>query len=45
MEKVFLGVITGTMDKQVIRAVHMVVDFISYAHFEVHTECSLEKNG
>ena len=43
MEKVFLGVITGTVDEQVIKAVRGVVDFISYARFEVHTEQSLEK--
>jgi len=43
MEKIFLGVITGTADEQVIRAVRTVIDFISYACFEVHTEQSLEK--
>jgi hypothetical protein len=43
MEKNFLGVIAGTVDDQVIRVVCAVVDFISYAHFEVHTESSLEK--
>ena len=43
MEKVFLGVIAGTVDKQVIKAVRGVVDFISYVRFEVHTEQSLEK--
>ena len=43
MEKVFLGVIAGAADGQVIRAVRAVVDFISYARFEVHTETSLEK--
>ena len=43
MEKVFLGVITGTVDKQVIKAVRGVVDFISYVCFEVHTKQSLEK--
>ena len=43
MEKVFLGVIAGTVDEQVIKAVRGVVDFISYACFEVHTEQSLEK--
>lgn len=43
MEKVFLGVIAGTVDIQIIRAVRAVVDFISYARFEVHTESSLEK--
>jgi hypothetical protein len=42
MEKIFLGVIAGAADEQVIRAVRAVVDFISYARFEVHTERSLE---
>ncbi len=43
MEKMFLGVIAGAMDEQVIRAVCSMVDFISYAHFKTHTESSLEK--
>lgn len=43
MEKMFLGVIAGAVDERVIRAVRAVVDFISYARFEVHTEGSLEK--
>lgn len=43
MEKVFLGTIAGTTDEQVIRAVRAVLDFISYARFEVHTERSLQK--
>jgi hypothetical protein len=43
MEKVFLGVIAGTVDERVIRVVRAVIDFISYARFEVHTESSLEK--
>ena len=38
-----MGVIAGTVDEQVIKAVRGVVDFISYACFEVHTEQSLEK--
>ena len=42
MEKVFLGVIAGAVDERVIRAVRAVIDFISYARFEVHTERSLE---
>ncbi|PSS15389.1 hypothetical protein PHLCEN_2v3286, partial [Hermanssonia centrifuga] len=37
MEKVFLGVITGCADVGVLRAVRAVLDFIYYAHFEVHT--------
>ena len=43
MEKIFLGVIAGAVDERVIRVVRAVVDFISYARFEVHTESSLEK--
>src|SRR5260370_10649063 len=43
MEKTFLGVIAGTVDEQVVQALHAVVDFITYAHFEAHTETSLEK--
>ena len=43
MEKVFLGVIAGTVDEQVIKAVRGVVDFILYACFKVHTEQLLEK--
>jgi hypothetical protein len=43
MEKIFVGVIADAADDRVIRAVRAVVDFISYARFEVHTEESLEK--
>ena len=43
MEKIFLGVIAGTVDQRVIQAVRTMVDFILYACFEVHTESSLEK--
>ena len=43
MEKMFLGVIMGAVDEWVIRAIRGVVDFISYAHFETHTESSLER--
>ena len=43
MEKIFVGVIADTADDRVIRAVRAVVDFISYARFEAHTEESLEK--
>ncbi len=43
MEKVFLEVIASTVDERVIQAVHAVVDFITYARFEVYIEGSLEK--
>ncbi|KAF8159953.1 hypothetical protein B0H34DRAFT_655320, partial [Crassisporium funariophilum] len=41
MEKVFLGVLANATDPRVIRAARGVLDFIYYAHFEVHTEESL----
>ena len=43
MEKVFLGVLAGATDPQVILAVRGVLDFIYYAHFEAHTDESLAK--
>ncbi|KAJ7239445.1 hypothetical protein C8J57DRAFT_1727328 [Mycena rebaudengoi] len=43
MEKVFLGVLNGAADPQVIRAVRAILDFIYYAHFETHTNESLAK--
>ncbi|KAL6300356.1 hypothetical protein BKA93DRAFT_819505 [Sparassis latifolia] len=43
MEKVFLGVIMGSVDSAVLHAVHAILDFIYYAHFEVHTEDSIAK--
>ncbi|PSR76367.1 hypothetical protein PHLCEN_2v8507 [Hermanssonia centrifuga] len=43
MEKVFLGVLAGSADIGVIKAVRGLVDFIYYAHFEAHTEESLAK--
>ncbi|KAJ3549253.1 hypothetical protein NM688_g5199 [Phlebia brevispora] len=42
MEKVFLGVVAGAAEKDVILAVRAVLDFIYYAHFETHTEESLQ---
>ncbi|OCH85606.1 hypothetical protein OBBRIDRAFT_739626, partial [Obba rivulosa] len=41
MEKVFLGVLSGGADGDVTRAVCAVLDFIHYAHFEIHSERSL----
>ncbi|KAJ3558680.1 hypothetical protein NM688_g777 [Phlebia brevispora] len=41
-EKVFLRVIAGAAEKDVILAVRAVLDFIYYAHFETHTEESLQ---
>ena len=41
MEKVFLGVLAGVTDPQVILAVRGILDFIYYAHFETHTDESL----
>ncbi|KAI0370412.1 hypothetical protein BV20DRAFT_1035905 [Pilatotrama ljubarskyi] len=42
MEKVFLGVVAGAGDERVTRAVRAVLDFIYYAHFETHTDDSLD---
>ncbi|KAJ3557367.1 hypothetical protein NM688_g1510 [Phlebia brevispora] len=41
MEKVFLGVVAGAAEPDVVRAVRAVLDFVYYAHFETHTEESL----
>ncbi|KAG5634137.1 hypothetical protein H0H81_003197, partial [Sphagnurus paluster] len=41
MEKVFLGVLANATDPKVILAVRGILDFIYYAHFEVHTDKSL----
>ncbi len=42
MEKVFLGVVAGAGDERVTRTVRAVLDFIYYAHFETHTDESLD---
>ncbi|KAI0357791.1 hypothetical protein OH77DRAFT_1583444 [Trametes cingulata] len=42
MEKVFLGVVAGAGDERVARAVRAVLDFVYYAHFETHTDDSLD---
>ena len=42
MEKVFLAVLTGATDLAIIHAVHEVLDFIYYSHFETHTDKSLD---
>ncbi|KAI0690229.1 hypothetical protein BC835DRAFT_1417964 [Cytidiella melzeri] len=41
MEKVFLGVVAGGADTDVVKAVRAVLDFVSDAHFETHTNNSL----
>jgi Plavaka transposase len=41
MEKVFLGVLAGATDPGVMRAIRAVLDFIYYAHFEIHCDESL----
>jgi hypothetical protein len=38
MEKVFLGMLIGTVDDEVLKTVHAVLDFIGYAHFETHCD-------
>ncbi|KAK0493099.1 hypothetical protein EDD18DRAFT_1310710 [Armillaria luteobubalina] len=43
MEKVFLSIIAGAAPWEVTVCVHAVLDFIFYAHFEEHTDESLEK--
>ncbi|PPQ82936.1 hypothetical protein CVT26_004943 [Gymnopilus dilepis] len=42
MEKVFLGVLAGSTDVRVLQSVQGVLDFIYYAHFETHTDRSLQ---
>jgi hypothetical protein len=41
MEKVFLGVIAGAAQPELIRAARGILDFIYYAHFEQHSLASL----
>ncbi|KAI0689126.1 hypothetical protein BC835DRAFT_1283602, partial [Cytidiella melzeri] len=41
MEKIFLGVVAGSADADVIKAVRAILDFVYFAHFETHTEESL----
>ncbi|KAK1224152.1 hypothetical protein PQX77_012956 [Marasmius sp. AFHP31] len=43
MEKVFLGVLSGTAPREVVVCVRAVLDFIHYAQLEIHTDGSLEK--
>ncbi|KAJ6582767.1 hypothetical protein B0H10DRAFT_1926495 [Mycena sp. CBHHK59/15] len=43
MEKVFLGVLAKATDPGVQRAVRRIIDFIYYAHFEIHCDESLAK--
>ncbi|EIM82509.1 uncharacterized protein STEHIDRAFT_64969 [Stereum hirsutum FP-91666 SS1] len=43
MQKVFLGILAGSVDENVIRAVRSVLDFIQYAHFEEHSDESLDE--
>ncbi|KAF7344345.1 hypothetical protein MSAN_01915500 [Mycena sanguinolenta] len=43
MEKVFLGIIANTTSPAVQRAAKGALDFIYYAHFEVHCDESLSK--
>ncbi|KAJ7263772.1 hypothetical protein C8J57DRAFT_1230967 [Mycena rebaudengoi] len=43
MEKVFLGILANTTDSGVQRAVRGILDFIYYAHFEVHCDDSLAR--
>jgi len=43
LEKVFLGVIAGAVEGPVVFAVRATLDFIYYAHFELHTDSSLQQ--
>ncbi|KAJ7205623.1 hypothetical protein B0H12DRAFT_1035007 [Mycena haematopus] len=43
MEKVFVGLLARVTDPAVQRAVRAIIDFIYYAHFEVHCDESLAK--
>ena len=43
LEKVFLGVIAGAVEGPVVSAVRAALDFIYYAHFEYHTDSSLQE--
>lgn len=43
LEKVFLGVIAGTVEERVVSAVRATLDFIYYTHFECHTDSSLQR--
>ncbi|PPQ71533.1 hypothetical protein CVT26_010393 [Gymnopilus dilepis] len=43
MEKVFLGILAGATDQRVVKAARGLLDFIYYAHFEVHTDESLNQ--
>ncbi|KAI9068219.1 hypothetical protein FKP32DRAFT_1562189 [Trametes sanguinea] len=42
MEKVFLGVVAGAADEHVVCAVRAILDFIYLAHFEAHSDQSLD---
>ncbi|KAK0481057.1 hypothetical protein EDD18DRAFT_1312245 [Armillaria luteobubalina] len=43
MEKVFLSVLDGSVQDEVIECVQSVLDFIYYVHFKEHTDESLSK--
>ena len=42
MEKIFLGVLAGTVSEDVLRPIRAIIDFIYYAHFATHTDTSLD---
>ncbi|KIJ10756.1 hypothetical protein PAXINDRAFT_16302 [Paxillus involutus ATCC 200175] len=43
LQHVFLGVIAGTVDSRVMSAVCGILDFVSYAQYQSHTEDTLQK--
>ncbi len=43
MEKVFLAIMAGCADEEVMKCVRAVLDFIYYAHYEEHMTELLKK--
>ncbi|KAK0460240.1 uncharacterized protein EV420DRAFT_1478757 [Desarmillaria tabescens] len=43
MEKVFLSIMAGCVDEEVMKCIRAVLDFIYFAHYEEHTTESLKK--
>jgi hypothetical protein len=43
MEKIYLGILAGAVDVEVIRTARALLDFIHYARLQYHTEKTLDK--
>lgn len=43
LQRVFLGVIAGAVDNQILAAVRGVLDFIYYAQYQTHTDVTLSR--